>query len=136
MAKLGGENALIYIGLSTIVSERNAWSLDITRELREAKVFQAGAAGSSWVENSAGFKSWSGSFDGYYDNASEIIVTSSVDSAAEVAVTLYESRLGAGSLKYWYGTAFLDMSESISTDGYAELNATMTGTGALVRVSP
>jgi len=136
MAKLGGENALIYIGLSTEVSERNSWSLDITRELREAKVFQSGAAGDSWVENAAGFKSWSGSFDGYYDNADEAIVGSSAESGAAVAITLYESRTGAGSLKYWYGTAFLDMSESVSADGFIELNATMTGTGSLVRVSP
>ena len=135
MAKLGGENAIIYIGLSTEVPERNAWSLDITRELREAKIFQAGAAGTSWVENSAGFKSWSGSFDGYYADDDETIVTSSHAVGTAVAITLYENRNGAGSLKYWYGTAFLDMSETVGADGYIELNATMTGTGALTRVS-
>ena len=130
MAKIGGENALAYIG-GTEVAERNSWSIDITRELREAKVFQDADAGASWVENDSGFKSWSGSIDGYYDNATETIVGVTAGSTLATIVLLYEDRNLLTS--YWYGVAFFDMSESVSTDGYAELNSSMTGTGALLR---
>jgi hypothetical protein len=132
MAKIGGENALVYLG-GTEVPQRNSWSIDVTRELREAKVFQGGAAGASWVENSAGFKSWSGSLDGYYDNADETLVAGSVQATAEEIVLLYEDR---GTLtRFWYGVAFLDMSETVGADGFVDLNTSMTGTGALVRHS-
>jgi len=130
MAKLGGENALVYIG-GTEAPQRNSWSLDVTRELREAKVFQAGSAGSSWVENDAGFRSWSGSIDGYYEYGDESLQTASAEASASQSVYLYESRNNP--TYYWYGTAFLDMSQTTGADGFVELNVTMTGTGALTR---
>lgn len=129
--KVGGENALVYLPIGTELPERNSWSLDITRELREAKVFQAGT--DLWVENAAGYKSWSGAINGFYDAASEAAVTASHGASGLQTLLLYEDRDSAG--KYWYGTVWADMTEDVTVDGFIELNVTFTGSGALQRFS-
>jgi hypothetical protein len=131
--KISGEKGAVYIG-SVIAPQRSNWSIDVSRELREARVF-SNVSGGSWVEQGSGFMSWSGSADGYYDDSSSTsIFTAVLGATAEQPMLFYENRLGAGSLHYWYGTAWIDVSENASVDGFVELNMSITGSGALQRV--
>lgn len=130
--KISGDKGMVYIA-GTLAPNRSNWSIDVSRELREARVFNA-STGASWVDQGMGFMSWSGSADGYYeDTGTETLVAASHGATSEKIILLYENRLGSGSLRYWYGTAWVDLSESVSVDGFVELNVTLTGTGALLR---
>lgn len=132
MAKIVGINAMIYINNAELPS-RNAWSLNITRELQEARVFQAVNTSGYWVDQSSGFKSWSGSLNGYYDDSSAVITGLSVGtgSNARAWIHLYENRATLSA--YWYGAAWIEANESVSPDGFAELNVDFTGDGQLFR---
>lgn len=130
MAKILGTNALIYIG-GVEVPQRNSWSLNVTRELREARVFQDASAGASWVENAGSFRSWSGSMGGYYDDNDETINDNVIGSVERATLHLYENR---GTLtNYWYGLAWFEMSQDTPSDDFAELSADFTGDGPLQR---
>lgn len=131
MAKLVGRNALCYLG-GTEVPQRNQWSLQTSRELQEARVFQAVGSG-NWVENDTGFQSWSGSLNGYYDNASDVLTDAALGDASK-QIVLYEDR--ATLTRYWYGTAWVEMDQTTGVDAYTELNVSFTGTGALTRITP
>jgi hypothetical protein len=132
MAKILGINALCYIG-GVEVPQRNEWSLNISRELQEARVFQAATAAATWVDQTAGFRSWSGSMNGYYDDNSEVVngwVVGS-NSTGRGALLLYENRSELTS--YWYGLAWFESSQTTGVDGFVELNIDFTGDGALTR---
>lgn len=132
MAKILGINALCYIG-GTEVPQRNEWSLNVSRELQEARVFQAAGAAASWVDQTAGFRSWSGSLNGYYDDASSVVTDNTVgaNSGSRRSIHLYENR--ATLTNYWYGVAWFEMSQTTGVDGFVELNIDFTGDGALFR---
>lgn len=129
MAKIVGVNAMVYLN-NALLPERNEWSLSISRELQEARVFQAVNANGYWVDQSSGFKSWSGSINGYYDDASAAI-TGATTGNARAWIHLYENR--ATLTAYWYGAAWIEAEETVSPDGFAELNVSFTGDGQLLR---
>ena len=135
MSKVTGTNALVYIGgtpsAPKVAPQRNSWSLDMTRELIEARVFQDAAGEESWVENIGSFKSWSGSVSGYYDDANEDLVAATVNSTSRNFILLYEDR--SVLTRYWYGLAWFEMSQDTSADGVIELNVDFTGDGRLYR---
>lgn len=134
--KIIGINALVYIGAPVAggVPERNNWTLTVTRELQEARVFSSADASSAWVEQEGGFRSWSGSISGYYTDEDETIANAVVgNSSGKKALWLYEDR--GCTTNYWYGVAWFDLDQNTSVDGYAELNADFTGSGQLYRFS-
>jgi len=131
MAVTGGENALVYVG-GVEMPQRNSWSLDISREYREARVFTSNPAAGSWTDQIPGYRSWSGSIDGYYDNADESPITAAFANTA-AQIVLYEDRNNLN--KYWYGNAFVDMSEQVPADDFVTLSLSFTGTGQLTRIS-
>lgn len=132
MAKILGINALAYIGGAEL-PQRNAWSLSISRELTEGRVFQASGAAASWVDQAAGFKSWSGSINGYYDDNSTSMqgLVLGTASTARQSIHLYENRSTLAN--YWYGTIWAEINEDVGTDGFIELNVDFTGDGELKR---
>jgi hypothetical protein len=131
MKKLG-INALVYID-GVEVPQRNEWSLSISREMHEGRVFQAAGAGASWVDQTAGFRSWSGSLNGYYDDSDEALTDAVVgaDSTTRLRLHLYEDRSTLAN--YWYGLAWFELSETVGVDGFAEINVDFTGDGPLYR---
>ncbi len=131
MAKITGDKGIVYLN-GVEMPQRSSWSVDATREMREARVFN-GDSGNSWVENASGFMSWSGSADGYFDSADvgSRLVSYTVEATALQTITLYESRNTLGS--YWYGTVWADMSMTNSVDGFTDFNVSLTGSGALLR---
>lgn len=133
MSKILGINALAYLGGAEL-PQRNSWSLNISRELVEARVFQDSDAGSSWVNQIGGFRSWSGSINGYYDDADESIMTYTIDTVSKVSIHLYEKR--SDLTRYWYGEVWTEVSEDAASDGVIELNVDFTGDGVLTRFAP
>lgn len=130
MAKILGTNALVYINGAEF-PQRNSWSLSIARELREARVFQSGAAAESWVENSGSFKSWSGSLGGYYDDNNAAAISITAESVSRGTIHLYENRTTL--TNYWYGWAWFEMSQDTPSDDFVELSVDFTGDGTLRR---
>lgn len=130
MAKILGTNALVYVG-GVEFPQRNSWSLSVSRELREARVFQSGSASASWVDNSGSFKSWSGSLGGYYDDASDLAVTHTVNSVSRTTIHLYENRNTLS--RYWYGWAWFEFSQDTPADDFVEVSVDFTGDGPLMR---
>jgi len=137
MGKILGINALVYVG-GVELPQRNSWSLSISRELTEARVFQDTSAGASWVNQIGGFRSLSGSIGGYYEGDgaaanAEAVVSKTHGSVSKESLLLYEDR---GDLtRYWYGEAWFEMSQDVSADGVITLDADFTGDGALLRFS-
>lgn len=132
MSKILGINAMVYVG-GTELPQRNQWSLTISRELTEGRVFQSASASASWVDQTAGFKSWNGSVNGYYDDSDTKIQGLILGTASTTRQTihLYEDR---GTLaNYWYGLAWFEANEDVTTDGFVEINVDFTGDGALRR---
>ena len=130
--KILGTNALVYIDGAVEAPQRNSWTLNVTRELHEARVFSDTGAGDSWVENTGGFSSWSGSLAGYYDTTDETMVETSIGTGrGKSYMTLYETR--STLTKYWYGVAWFDISQDTNVDGFIEVNADFTGDGQLYR---
>lgn len=130
MGKILGINALVYIG-GVEVPQRNSWSITVNRELQEARVFQATGASSSWVEQTGGFRSWSGSLEGYYDDGDETLTDAIIAGDGKRALLLYENRSTLSN--YWYGVAWFELSQNTGVDGFVELSADFTGDGALTR---
>lgn len=127
--KISGEKGIVYIDKSE-APQRSSWTINVTRELREARVF-SNDSGVSWTEQGGGYMSWDGSADGYYDDSDESLVTYSHGSSTARWVTLYESRFDTST--YWYGQAWIDMSETAGADNFVDFNITLNGTGPLAR---
>lgn len=125
MAKLVGRNALVYIGGSA-VPQRNTWSLDFDIETAEARVFGA----TTWTERFVGFRSWSGSVAGFYDDTDDNLVTQ-VIAGTKMQIVLYENRNTL--TRYWYGTAIFTLGEEANTDDVISLDTDFDGDGALSR---
>jgi hypothetical protein len=114
------------------ISERNEFSISISVDVAEHKVFVSSLA-AAWVEKSRTWMAWSGSLNGYYDDASDIIFDTVV-AGQTILIRFYDSRNTA--TKYWQGSAILTSVEhSTNTDDFATLSVDFEGIGALARVS-
>lgn len=126
MARVFGENALVYIG-GTQVPLANEWSVDIEQEKIESpKTFVCPiSAASSWIEKSGGFFSASGSVSALYDSASATHIDLVLADAA-VAILLYPY---CDSTKYWMGNAWVQLSMSAPVDNYVTVDYDWESTG-------
>ena len=61
MATHAGSEGKVLVG-SNQIAEIKSWSLEITSDTVDASII-----GASWRKNQATIKSWSGSFDGFWD---------------------------------------------------------------------
>jgi len=112
------------------LTERNEFSININVDSAEHKIFVASLA-SAWVEKARTWMSWSGSINGYYDDASNTIFNTVV-AGETVKLRFYTSLRQTG--KYWEGLAVLTSVEhSVGTDDFATLSVEFEGQGALTR---
>lgn len=136
MAAIVGIDARIDISTDggstwTELPERNEFSISINVDVAEHKVFVASLA-DAWVEKARTWMSWSGSLQGYYDDADDTIFDTVV-AGEVVALRFYDSRNTAS--KYWQGNALLTSVEhSTGTDDFSTLSVDFEGQGALTRV--
>ena len=112
--------------------ERNEYSISIDVEVAEHKVFVPSLA-DAWVGKARTWMDWSGSLNGYFDDADTSIFDTVV--AGEVVdIKITPSR--ATATDYWSGTALLTSVEMTgNTDDFATLSVDMEGVGALTYVS-
>lgn len=129
MAKIIGRNAYVYVA-GVAISDRNQVTINLNREMQEARVFSGTAVGDSWADQIPGFKSWTININGYYNDGDDTGVTAFETNAAQ-SIYVYESR--SDTTQYWYGQAYFTLTEEIGVDNVVTLNLSGTGTGALTR---
>ena len=87
----------------------------------------------AWVDKARTWMDWSGSLNGYYDDADDTIFDTVV-AGDTVSLRFYDDRNVATS--YWQGDAILTSVEhTTGTEDFATLSVDFEGLGALTRVN-
>lgn len=124
MATHAGSEGKVFIG-SDQVAEIKSWSLEITSDTVDASII-----GTSWRKNQATIKSWSGSFEGFWDET-DTDGQGALSAGGTVTLNLYPEGNDSGDT-YWTGDAIItSISYSAAFDGIVEASFSFTGTGAL-----
>jgi len=124
MATHAGSEGKVFIG-SSQVAEVKSWSMEITSDTVDASII-----GTQWRKNQATIKSWSGSFDAFWDET-DTTGQGAVTVGGTVTLNLYPEGDDTGAT-YWSGDAIItSISYSASFDGIVEATFSFTGTGAL-----
>jgi len=113
------------------IPERNEFQINIRVDVAEHKVFVPSIS-QAWITKARTWMSWSGSLQGFYDDANDVIFDTVV-SGQTIKLRFYDSRNTAS--KYWIGDAILtSVDHSTGTDDFAGLSVDFEGQGALDRI--
>ncbi|PIQ84658.1 MAG: hypothetical protein COV75_01075 [Candidatus Omnitrophica bacterium CG11_big_fil_rev_8_21_14_0_20_63_9] len=124
MATHAGSEGKVFVG-SSQVAEVKSWSMEITSDTVDASII-----GTEWRKNQATIKSWSGSFDAFWDET-DTTGQGALAVGGTVTLNLYPEGDDTGAT-YWSGDAIItSISYSASFDGIVEATFSFTGTGAL-----
>ena len=124
MATHAGSEGKVVIGTSQ-VAEVKSWSLEVTSDTVDASII-----GTQWRKNQATIKSWSGSFDGFWDET-DTTGQGALAVGATVTLNLYPEGDATGAT-FWTGDAIVtSIAYSGSFDGIVEATFSFTGSGAL-----
>jgi len=124
MATHAGSEGKVFIGTSQ-VAEVKSWSLEVTSDTVDASII-----GTQWRKNQATIKSWSGSFDAFWDET-DTTGQGALEVGATVTLNLYPEGNASGAT-YWTGDAIVtSIAYSGSFDGIVEATFSFTGSGAL-----
>lgn len=124
MATHAGSEGKVFIGVAQ-VAEVRSWSLEVTADTVDASII-----GTQWRKNQATIKSWSGSFDAFWDE-SDATGQGALAAGATVTLNLYPEGNATGAT-YWSGEAIVtSVAYSGSFDGIVEATFSFTGSGAL-----
>jgi hypothetical protein len=137
MATHKGNSGAVYSGTKA-VAEIKDWSLETTSEVVADTVM-----GDSWVSNKPTLKSWTSSFNAFWDYSANIDGTDPAQpngqldlvEGAEITLNLYPE--GNTSTKiYWSGACIItSVSKSSSFDGLIEASFSVTGNGELTETA-
>lgn len=124
MATHAGSEGKVFVG-SSQVAEVKSWSMEITSDTVDASII-----GTQWRKNQATIKSWSGSFDAFWDET-DTTGQGALAVGGTVTLNLYPEGDDTGAT-YWSGDAIItSISYSAAFDGIVEATFSFTGTGAL-----
>ena len=124
MATHAGSEGKVFIGTSQ-VAEVKSWSLEVTSDTVDASII-----GTQWRKNQATIKSWSGSFDAFWDET-DTTGQGALAVGTTVTLNLYPEGNSSGAT-YWTGDAIVtSIAYSGSFDGIVEATFSFTGSGAL-----
>lgn len=124
MATHVGKDGAVYVGANAVAEIRD-WSLEQTSEVVNDTVM-----GDTWMTNKATQKSWTASFNAFWDET-DTNGQGALTVGAEVTLNLYPEGNTSGDT-YWSGTAIINsVSNSASFDGLVEASFSVTGNGAL-----
>lgn len=124
MATTAGSEGKVFIG-SNQVAEIKSWSMEVTSDTTDASVI-----GTQWRKNQATIKSWSGSFDGFWDDT-DTMGQGALTAGATVTLNLYPEGDTTGDT-FWSGDAIItSISYNASFDGIVEASFSFTGNGVL-----
>lgn len=119
-------------------SERNEFSISISVDIAEHKVFVADP-NNAWVGKARLFMDWSGSMSGYLDTASDTIFTK-MKAGDSLWVLFINSKSndvttsGTAPTQYWLGKVILgSIDVSTPTEDYVTLDVDFEGNGELYR---
>lgn len=126
MSTHAGSEGKVFVG-SNQVAEIKSWSLEISSDVTNASII-----GTQWQKNQATIKSFSGSFEGFWDDADpdgqDALVV-----GGTVTLNMYAAGNDSGD-KYWSGDAIItSISYNAAFDGLVEASFSFTGTGALTQ---
>ena len=110
MARYHGKRGRLYMGATAApVASLNKWTLDLSTDRADTTCFEDGNKTSV-----QGYPAYKGTFGGFWDDTDDAAFDA-VESTTAVKMYLYPS-LDAVS-KYFYGTAWVDVSIATGTDG-------------------
>lgn len=131
MARIHGRNGRLYVSLASTstnaepVAFLTKWELDAT----VAKV-DVTAFGDTNVVKLAGLPDQSGTFDGWYDNATAQVYTAATDGTAR-RLYLYPDITGT---QYWFGTAIFDMKIVTDVNSAVSISGTFDASSPIAKV--
>lgn len=124
MATHAGSEGKVFVG-SSQVAEVKSWSLEVNADTVDASII-----GTEWRKNQATIKSWSGSFEAFWDET-DATGQGALTAGGTVTLNLYPEGNTTGD-KFWSGNVIItSISYSASFDGLVEATFSFTGTGAL-----
>lgn len=109
MARIHGQRGRLYVditgsGSASPVTYLNSWSMDAATDKAEVTAFED--ANKTYV---SGKEDASGSFAGFYDNATAQLYTAATDGAARKFYLYPDATVGTTG-PYWFGTGIFDFS--------------------------
>jgi len=130
MARIHGRNGALYVSLTSNgtaepLAFTKKWSVDFKTARENVTAFQ-----DTTMTYVAGLPDASGSFDGFYDNATAQTYTAAVDGIAR-RFYLYPST--SAPTQYFFGTAFFDFSVDTSVDGAVSVKGTWSAATAVTK---
>ena len=131
MARIAGRNGRLYAnitsgGTAEPIAFLNNWSLSFTTDNIEVTAF-----GDSHKTYVSSLPDVSGSFAGFYDDATAQTYTAATDGVAR-KFYLYPDNTSTG--KYWFGTAFFDFSVSADVGGAVQVSGDFAAASTVARV--
>jgi hypothetical protein len=131
MARIAGRNGRLYAnitsgGTAEPIAFLNNWSLSFTTDNIEVTAF-----GDSHKTYVSSLPDVSGSFAGFYDDATAQTYTAATDGVAR-KFYLYPDNTSTG--KYWFGTAFFDFSVSADVGGAVQVSGDLAAASVVAKV--
>jgi hypothetical protein len=131
MARIAGRNGRLYAnitsgGTAEPIAFLNNWSLSFTTDNIEVTAF--GDTHKTYVSS---LPDVSGSFAGFYDEATAQTYTAATDGVAR-KFYLYPDNTSTG--KYWFGTAFFDFSVSSDVGGAVQVSGDLAAASVVAKV--
>lgn len=124
MATQTGKDGAVYVGANAVAEVRD-WSLEVTSEVVADTVM-----GDDWVTNKATLKSWTASFNAYWDDTDSTGQGELVE-GAEITLNLYPEGNTSGDTYYTGSAIVTSVSRTASFDGMIEASFSVTGNGTL-----
>jgi len=131
MARIAGRNGRLYAnitsgGTAEPIAFLNNWSLSFTTDNIEVTAF-----GDLHKTYCSSLPDVSGSFAGFYDDATAQTYTAATDG---VARKFYLYPDATATTKYWFGTAFFDFSVSADVGGAVQVSGDFAAASVVARL--
>ena len=131
MARIHGKSGRLYAAIASggsaePIAYLNSWTIDFSTD--KADVTSFGDTNKVYV---SGLPDSSGSFGGFYDDATAQLYTAAQDGVAR-KFYLYPSNAMTG--QYWYGTALFDFSVSSGVGDAVSVSGNWNAAGAITKV--
>jgi len=123
------------LGAWALLPERNELSISIAVNVAEHRPF-VDSLEDAWVGKARTWMDWSGSFSGFYDDASDSIFNN-MKAGLKLQTIIFDSRLTAvtgAQTDYWYGAILLtSVDHTTGSEDFSTLDVDFEGAGPLYR---
>jgi len=125
MATHSGSEGKVFVDTGQI-AEVKSWSLEVTSDLVDSTTI-----GSGWRKNHPTIKSWSGSFEAFWDESDK--AQSHLSAGNTVTLNLYPQGDEEGNPYFTGKVIITSVAYKASFDGLVEASFSFTGTDALIQ---